>query len=120
MATDAVPVYVPKYGLVGNEIDYESGYIQHSKIYEPIQPLEHVNSEDFVNMKNHNKEDITTDENEEKVSDGNKKKRNPRKRNRSDMSPEELRRLRERERKAQQSRRDRIRAQKVFFFFFFF
>lgn len=42
-----------------------------------------------------------------------KKRRNARKRNRSDMSPEELRRLRERERKAQQSRRDRIRAQKV-------
>lgn len=41
-----------------------------------------------------------------------KKKRNVRKRNRCDMSPEELRRLRERERKAQQSRRDRIRAQK--------
>ncbi|XP_012554765.1 uncharacterized protein LOC100214406 isoform X1 [Hydra vulgaris] len=40
------------------------------------------------------------------------KKRSCRKRNRSDMSPEELKRLRERERKAQQSRRDRIRAQK--------
>ena len=42
-----------------------------------------------------------------------KKKRTSRKRNRCDMSPEELRRLRERERKAQQNRRDRLRAQKV-------
>lgn len=59
----------------------------------------------------------TSSENSPKMNSEFKKKRNTRKRNRSDMSPEELRRLRERERKAQQSRRDRIRAQKVPNFF---
>jgi len=57
-----------------------------------------------------------------KTNNDVKKKRTVRKRNRSDMPPEELKRLRERERKAQQSRRDRIRAQKVRIFsssFFF-
>ena len=123
MSTEAVP-YVSKYSNEEKELmdDYQSGF---NKRYE-IQPLtEYDNDEEREYLTKKNKMEIEENEtvsskenNDNCNNDGKKKRNNARKRNRSDMSPEELRKLRERERKAQQSRRDRIRAQKVILFFF--
>lgn len=77
--------------------------------------LENIKTEINRHENNHTNGNNTPNHLEKQEEDTNngKKKRNTKKRNRSDMPPEELMRLRERERKAQQSRRDRIRAQKV-------
>ena len=133
MATEAVPTsYVSKYGLEENAFmeDYKNGYT--GKRYE-IQPLGEYDKEDIDYRMKQNKGNIDDGEivtvkmgskeydhkDGDESSDSRKKRNsNTRKRNRSDMSPDELRKLRERERKAQQSRRDRIRAQKVINNFF--
>lgn len=136
MTTEAVPSFTPKFGGIEDcksftnielkeqvSLDYRNGYHSGVKRYGmPLDELDTIRDGDFpIRMKKvkDNEKDLISKENEHNVLNGTskvngdtKKKRNTRKRNRSDMSPEELRRLRERERKAQQSRRDRIRAQK--------
>lgn len=142
MATDTVtvvPSFTSKFGIEDsksyqgldlNELDYKNGY--HGSIKRHGMPLDELGAttkeRDYttrVKKSRDSENEEKSKENEDLANNANKttnidvkKKRTVRKRNRSDMSPEELKRLRERERKAQQSRRDRIRAQKVGFFLF--
>lgn len=136
MATDTVGVFAPvQFGFEDHRIkamDGDGDVI--TGVHTPYQekygmPFDEIDStkdsENVINLSTKQRKGRENDylkENSTAEVNGNhdagkrnaeKKKRNPRKKNRCDMSPEELRRLRERERKAQQSRRDRIRAQKV-------
>ena len=128
MATDAVVhPFQPNYGVDKNR------YSPNIKRYSMIDEYELEKDFNRTNKKTRSDQEDKSKENESEhllntlnkstnggVDGKTKRQRTARKRNRSDMSPEELRKLRERERKAQQSRRDRIRAQKVRRFFFCF
>ena len=76
--------------------------------------VDHIsNDNDFSSLRDFD-DQFDSEQSADTISNQETRKRRViKKRNRSDMNPEELARLRERERKAQQSRRDRIRAQKV-------
>ena len=102
--------FVSNYSNVENK-RYE---IQPLAEYDKEEEKEYLAKKSNVDIEDE-RETVSSKENDD--CDAKKKRNNARKRNRSDMSPEELRKLREREIKAQQSRRDRIRAQKVIYYF---